>query len=138
MNQIKPPFPLKPCSALICLLMLAAPLAMADTETTSASSADKAEASKKTDSKVTTQAKADAAANKIALDKVKAAEKAAKDSGIPTKVVKPKEKPAEPIRNSRGETTEELNARLKRHQENFNMTNWVETVNRKSKNNGKR
>lgn len=86
----------------------------------------------------TTQAKADAAANKIALDKVKAAEKAAKDSGIPTKVVKPKEKPAEPIRNSRGETTEELNARLKRHQENFNMTNWVETVNRKSKNNGKR
>ena len=60
MNQIKPPFPLKPCSALICLLMLAAPLAMADTETTSASSADKAEASKKTDSKVTAKAKSDA------------------------------------------------------------------------------
>jgi hypothetical protein len=85
----------------------------------------------------TTQAKADAAANKIALDKAKAAERTAKDTGIPAKVVKPKEKPAEPIRNSKGETTEELNARLKRHQENFNMTNWVETVNRTSKNNGK-
>ncbi len=56
MNQIKPPFPLKPCSALICLLMLAAPLAMADTEITPASSADKAEASKKADSSVSTKA----------------------------------------------------------------------------------
>ena len=57
MNQIKPPFPLNPRSALICLLMLVAPLAMADTETTSDSSADKAEASKKTDSSVSIKAK---------------------------------------------------------------------------------
>lgn len=57
MNQIKPPFPLNPRSALICLLMLVAPLAMADTEITSDSSADKAEASKKTDSSVSIKAK---------------------------------------------------------------------------------
>lgn len=65
----------------------------------------------------TTQAKADAAANKIALDKIQAAKKAERDTGIPAKVVKPKEKPAEPIRNSRGETTEELNARLQKHRD---------------------
>lgn len=57
MNQIKPPFPLNPRSAMMCLLMLVAPLAMADTETTSDSSADKAEASKKTDSSVSIKAK---------------------------------------------------------------------------------
>ena len=70
MNQIKPPFPLKPCSALICLLMLAAPLAMADTETTSASSADKAETSKKVDSTASTKAKATTSTAKADADLV--------------------------------------------------------------------
>ena len=62
----------------------------------------------------TAQAKADAAANKIALDKAKAAEKAAKDSGIPAKVVKPIEKPVKPLepRNAYGETRAEYDARV--------------------------
>ena len=64
----------------------------------------------------TSQAKADAAANKIILDKAKAAEKAAKDSGIPAKVVKPIEKPVKPLepRNAYGETRAEYNARIKK------------------------
>ncbi len=47
MNQIKPPFPLKPRCALICLLMLTAPLAMADTETSAAPKDEKSTTSKK-------------------------------------------------------------------------------------------
>ncbi len=70
MNQIKPPFPLNPRSAMICLLMLAAPLAMADTETTSASSADKAETSKKVDSTASTKAKATTSTAKADADLV--------------------------------------------------------------------
>ena len=55
MNQIKPPFPLNPRSAMMCLLMLAAPLAMADTDT---ASEDKAETSKKAGNAASTKAKA--------------------------------------------------------------------------------
>ncbi len=47
MNQIKPPFPLNPRCALICLLMLATPIAMADTETSAVPKDDKATTSKK-------------------------------------------------------------------------------------------
>ena len=64
----------------------------------------------------TTQARADAAANRILLDKAKAAERTAKETGIPvpSKVGKPVEKPVKPLepRNAYGETRAEYDARI--------------------------
>jgi len=56
MNQIKPPFPLNPRCALICLLMLATPIAMADTETSAVPKDDNTTASKKAANKTKTDA----------------------------------------------------------------------------------
>ena len=104
MNQIKPPFPLKPCSALICLLMLAAPLAMADTETKSTSSADKAEVSKKADSSVSTKAKATISTAKADADQV-----------LPTVNVK-------------GEVDTAIKPKIKTEQEKFKLPNTTASV----------
>jgi len=104
MNQIKPPFPLKPCSALICLLMLAAPLAIADTETTSASSADKAEASKKAGNAASTKAKATTSTAKTDADQV-----------LPTVNVK-------------GEVDTAIKPKIKTEQEKFKLPNTVASI----------
>ena len=104
MNQIKPPFPLNPRSALICLLMLAAPLAMADTEATSASSADKAETSKKAGNAASTKAKATTSTAKADADQV-----------LPTV-------------NVSGEVDTAIKPKIKTEQEKFKLPNTTASV----------
>ena len=104
MNQIKPPFPLNRRSALIGLLMFAAPLAMADTEITSESSDDKAKTSKKTDSTASTKAKATTSTAKADADQV-----------LPTVNVK-------------GEVDTAIKPKIKTEQEKFKLPNTVASI----------
>ncbi len=101
MNQIKPPFPLKPRCALICLLMLTAPLAMADTETSAAPKDEKSTTSKKV---AGTKDKNTASTEKANADQV-----------LPTVNVK-------------GEVDTAIKPKIKTEQEKFKLPNTVASI----------